>query len=74
LKPYCYEYMFQGCSSLNWIKVHFADNYPSYSTSNWVDGVADKGTFECPFDSSLIADNYYGPDGIPSHEWAVKSF
>lgn len=71
LTAHCYEYMFQGCSSLNWIKVHFIDNYPFYSTYQWVYGVSDEGTFECPADSSLIADNNYGPHGIPNG-WVVK--
>jgi hypothetical protein len=69
----CYRCMFQGCSSLNWIKVHFANNYPQYSTQSWVSGVAAEGTFECPTDSSLIADHKYGPDGIPNG-WEFKTF
>ena len=51
---------FQGCSSLNWIKVHFIDNNPYYSTFSWVDGVADEGIFEtvCELLNKLNSENF----------------
>lgn len=49
----CYAYMFMGCTSLNHIKVAFTEWNSSAQTSNlyaynWVSGVAQSGTFECP--------------------------
>ena len=42
----CYEYMFYNCNSLNSIKVAFT-TWGS-ETSNWLNNVANSGTFECP--------------------------
>ena len=42
----CYNSMFKGCSSLNNIKVGFIDwNSNNNSTTDWLDGVAQNGTF-----------------------------
>ena len=40
----CYSNMFYGCSSLNYIKC-LATNVSTYSTDNWLKGVASSGTF-----------------------------
>ena len=55
LIDYCYEYMFNGCSSLNYIKALFIEMWvdnvddPQYPDNlaivNWLDGVAQTGTF-----------------------------
>ena len=45
LQWYSYEYMFSGCTSLNYIKC-LATNISAFScTANWVRGVAASGTF-----------------------------
>ncbi len=45
LNYWCYEYMFNGCSKLNYIKALFLTKPSDSYTPNWVDGVAEKGTF-----------------------------
>ncbi len=77
LEPYCYVYMFQGCSSLSSIRVHFSEwNISSYSTQDWVNGVAKSGTFECP--SALPhADEDFDTSKVPkdsSDKWTVNTF
>ena len=47
LRSYCYSEMFSGCTSLNYIKC-LATDIPTYEencTYNWLDGVAEEGTF-----------------------------
>lgn len=45
----CYYGMFKGCAKLDSINVNFtAWNATAYSTTDWVNGVASKGTFICP--------------------------
>ena len=42
----CYQYMFQGCTSLNYIKCLAVNGIDrNGSTTSWVDGVSDNGTF-----------------------------
>ena len=41
----CYGYMFYGCTNLNHIKCLATDISASNCVANWVDGVAETGTF-----------------------------
>ena len=41
----CYSNMFYGCTSLNYIKCLATDISATYSTNNWVNGVASTGIF-----------------------------
>jgi hypothetical protein len=45
LKNYCYNYMFYGCSKLNYIKALFTTKPTSTYCNTWVSGVAATGTF-----------------------------
>ena len=63
LKDECYRSMFFGCSRLRSITVSFSDwNGATNSTENWVNGVADSGSFRCP---GGLADEA-GVDRIPT--------
>ena len=50
LCDYCYNGMFNNCSSLNSIEVNFDsfDSLPDSATSNWLSGVSATGTFKWP--------------------------
>ena len=41
----CYDSMFNGCWKLNSIKIGYTGYYDLNSMRNWVEGVADSGTF-----------------------------
>ncbi|MBP5257037.1 MAG: Ig domain-containing protein [Mycoplasma sp.] len=41
----CYSNMFYNCKSLSSIKLNYEGNYDNYYFSNWVNGVAETGTF-----------------------------
>ena len=66
----CYENMFYDCSSLNYIKALFTtDPYEGDdTTTDWVSGVASKGTF---VKSVAATWNVTGDDGVPTG-WTVK--
>ena len=63
----CYAYMFDDCSSLNYIKC-LAINFGSYSTDDWVTGVSSTGTFVKASSASWST----GASGIPSG-WTVQN-
>ena len=64
----CYFGMFSGCTNLNHIECYATDISASSCTTNWVNGVAENGTFiKNPNMSSWTAGN----DGIPSG-WTVQ--
>ena len=65
----CYYYMFYGCSNLNYIKCLATDISATNCTSNWVNGVASTGTFECPSSTSWTTGN----DGIPTNWTRVNA-
>lgn len=69
----CYSNMFYNCSNLSSIKVHFTDFSTYLSTSGWVWGVANKGTFICPSALPHVADEDFGSNKIPK-EWDVNTF
>ena len=45
LKYACYNYMFSGCTNLNYIKALFTTTPSTSYMNNWVNGVASSGTF-----------------------------
>ena len=47
LAEYCYWNMFKSCTNLNLVKASFTE-WMDYATDNWLDGVAEEGTFICP--------------------------
>jgi len=60
--------MFNGCSSLNYIKALFTTTPSSSYTGNWVSGVAPTGTF---VKSAAATWNVTGNNGVPTG-WTVK--
>ena len=69
LEKYCYYNMFRYCSSLNSITVYADDISATNCTSNWLSGVAAKGTFH-----NLGTAIYpTGPSGIPSGWTEIKN-
>ena len=63
-----YQYMFYGCSSLNYIKC-LAKTYSSSMFSQWVNGVAATGTF---VRNSTTTNWGTGVNGIPTN-WTVQT-
>ena len=64
----CYDYMFSGCSSLNYIKAMFTTTPSDSYTKGWVDSVAPTGTF---VKSAAATWNVTGNNGVPTG-WTVK--
>lgn len=67
----CYALMFYGCSNLNSITLGYTGNFASAPTnafSNWVSGVASKGTFY--YNGS---DTTRGASAIPNN-WTITPF
>ena len=69
LDGYCYQAMFDGCTSLNYIKCLATDISATYCTQSWVDGVASTGTF---VKNPNMTSWKPGTDGIPTG-WAVQN-
>jgi hypothetical protein len=69
LTNYCYNYMFYGCSKLNYIKALFTTTPSTSYTNNWVSGVASSGTFVKNKNATW---NVTGTSGIPSG-WTVQT-
>jgi len=63
----CHQFMFYGCTSLNYIKALFTTTPSSTYTYNWVRGVAPTGTF---VKSSAATWNVTGNNGVPTG-WTV---
>jgi hypothetical protein len=73
LKDNCYAYMFQGCSKINYIKMLATTLYgievgDDFSLREWVDGVAEYGTFVKHPDMDSLTK---GINGIPTL-WNVE--
>lgn len=66
----CYSFMFQGCTNLNYIKAMFTTTPGTSLTNQWVDGVAESGTF---VKNSAATWNVTGITGIPSG-WTVETY
>ena len=65
----CYYSMFHGCSSLNYIKCLATDISATYSTTNWVNNVANSGTF---VKASSMENWTRDANGIPTG-WTVQN-
>ena len=63
----CYNYMFNGCTKLNYIKAMFTTAPGEDYTYAWVEGVASTGTF---VKYSGATWNVTGVNGIPEG-WTV---
>ena len=59
--------MFQGCTSLNYIKCLATDISATNCTSYWVEGVASSGTF---VENNAMNDWTTGINGIPTG-WTI---
>ena len=60
-----FHYMLDGAEKVKCIEVS-CDTWPTYYGSNWVNGVASKGTFIKPLDLSVS----FGPNRIPMY-WTI---
>lgn len=63
----CYNYMFNGCSNLEYVKAMFLTTPSSSYTSSWLYGVNKTGTFVKNKDATW---NVTGANGVPSG-WTV---
>ena len=63
----CYYEMFSNCTKLNYVKCLATDTSASSCITNWLYGVAYKGTFECDNKKYFTVDS---PNGIPSG-WTI---
>ena len=63
----CYGQIFDGCSSLNLIKIGYIGDYDSQYFYLWVDGIASSGTFY--YNGNEIAQDFQLPSG-----WAKEKF
>ena len=65
--------MFNGCSNLSYIKVGFKSWNAIYNSelisTNWVNGVAENGTFVCPEELEQIFDSSHIPPN-----WTVETY
>lgn len=68
LVEFCYGYMFYGCTKLNYIKMLATDISANRCLSNWVYGVASKGTFVKNKNATW---NVIGVNGVPSG-WTIQ--
>lgn len=65
----CYYFMFNGCANLNYIKAMFTTKPTNTYTDEWVEGVAENGTF---VKNAAATWNVRGITGIPSG-WNVET-
>ena len=69
LTQHCYNNMFEGCTSLNKITCLATDISAIYCTQEWVNGVAENGTF---VKNASMSSWTSGVNGIPSG-WTVTN-
>lgn len=68
----CYQHMFDGCSGLSAVNTNISSFEPSNATTNWLEGVAAEGKFNC---LEILGDNttiLRGPSYCPEN-WEVYS-
>ena len=65
----CYNGMFSGCTSLNYIKAMFLTTPSSSYTENWTNNVSPTGTFVKNASASW---DVTGVNGIPEN-WTVET-
>ena len=58
----CYHDMFNGCSNLSHVSVNFS-SWLSGATTDWLNGVASEGTFDCPDALAATTGVSYIPSG-----------
>jgi hypothetical protein len=63
----CYNYMFSGCSKLNYVKALFTTAPSSDYTRDWLNRVASSGTF---VKNAAATWNVVGASGVPEG-WTV---
>lgn len=61
----CYNYMFKGCANLNYIKC-LAKPIPEGCTTEWVNDVAESGTF-------VSADGVFWSAGVNGNPWGSQN-
>lgn len=61
----CYEYMFDMCSNLNYVKALFITQPSSTYTNFWLTGVCTEGTFVKSKKASWRNSDVRGVSGIP---------
>ena len=71
LESNCYASMFQGCTSLNKIDAQFLTTPSTAYTQNWVDNVANSGTFIKNPLATWNTETNRGVNGVPTN-WVVK--
>lgn len=69
LTTYCYQYMFDGCSKLNYIKCLATDISASNCLTSWVSNVSDSGTF---IKNSAMNNWTSDANGIPAN-WTIQN-
>ena len=65
----CYSAMFYGCTNLHYVKCLATDISATFSTSGWLSGVSETGTF---VKASGMNDWTTGDNGIPSG-WTIEN-
>ena len=70
LVDFCYINMFNGCTKLNNITMLATDISATSCLEDWVDGVAENGTFTKAKDTSIPINS---PSGIPEG-WTVQNY
>ena len=69
----CYKEMFKGCSSLSYMNINFTEwNEDNNATTDWVDGVKDKGVFVCP--TEIYSAQVFGISRIPHKDEEGKKW
>ncbi|MCR5394058.1 MAG: leucine-rich repeat protein [Bacteroidales bacterium] len=64
----CYSYMFAGCTNLNEVNVAFT-SWLDGATQEWLNGVAEEGTFVCPTALPRTRGISYIPEGWDAPEY-----
>jgi hypothetical protein len=69
LTPFCYEYMFSGCTKLNHVTCLATSISSTTCTRGWLNNVSASGTF---VKNSSMSGWATGADGIPSG-WTTQN-
>ena len=71
----CYSTMFQNCSNLNYVKTYAEDISATNCLNNWLDGVANSGTFFNEGNATYPVDSSSGiPQGWTEHKPLANYF
>jgi hypothetical protein len=69
---YIFNGMFEGCSSLNYIKAMITTEPSETHLAKWVAGVSENGTFVMNSAAEWNPEDYRGENGIPVG-WTVET-